>query len=386
VTIYFVEKSLFSSQIFANFLLFLPVYKEVERKDVGMKQAFPNLLKIIGALALTTAIFFLLSPEEKIDDTVLNASMEFLGSKLLAMVPQDQKPHVQKEFEAFREQTQKGEVSDKHFEGVAIAILNAEAEGRQLERHEIDSLLTSIRQAETAKAEDEAKRREELIALSERVQAFQEFEHQWKKIVPPPADSTGPPALPPRPLYRIASNFVIEIDTMAIAEVAAAHAEHYTALAPKVMVMPTREVFRELARELPALKFEMRKIKLQTKMADSLRGVFEQNFAFEHQMRRAMVQVQAADSVQKVFVQSPEYQRQMHEAMVQVRVADSLAKAFTQNPKYQQQMRRAILNAQRADSIRKAMEQYHREHPDKPLPALPPMPPEVEKPEKPKPP
>jgi hypothetical protein len=180
VTIYFVEKSLFSSQIFANFLLFLPVYKEVERKDVGMKQAFPNLLKIIGALALTTAIFFLLSPEEKIDDTVLNASMEFLGSKLLAMVPQDQKPHVQKEFEAFREQTQKGEVSDKHFEGVAIAILNAEAEGRQLERHEIDSLLTSIRQAETAKAEDEAKRREELIALSERVQAFQEFEHQWK--------------------------------------------------------------------------------------------------------------------------------------------------------------------------------------------------------------
>jgi hypothetical protein len=298
-----------------------------------MKQVFPNLLKIVGALALTTAIFFLLSPEEKIDDTVLNAAMEFLGSKLMARVPQEQKPQEEKKFEAFREQTRDGKVSDEHFEGVALAILNAEAEGRQLELREVDSLLASIKQARAVKAKGESRRREELIALSERVQAFQEFEQQWKKIVPPPPTaSTEPPAPPMRPWYHVAPQFTVEIDTAAMAEMAVTHAEHFAALAPKALQMPRHEIFRELARELPALKFEVRKIKWQAKIADSLRTVFKQN------------------------------------------------------PEYRDQMRRTIVHIHAADSIRKAQPRYRREHPDEPVPAIPPLPPEAPKPKKKKPP
>ncbi len=327
-----------------------------------MRQAFPNILKFAGALAITTAIFFLLSPEEKIDDKVVNASMEFLGSKLLAMVPQDQKPHVEKEFESFREQTRNGKVSNEQFEGVAVAILNAEAEGRKFQRHEVDSLLASIKQADVARAEDEVKRHEKLIAMSERVQAFQEFEHHWKKIMPPPPpDTAGPPARPPRPVYRISSNFVVEIDTAAIAEIAVAHAEHFAEQAPQVLVMPPREVLRELTRELPALKFEMRKLKWQTEIADSVRKAFEW---------------------------SSEHQQQMHQAIVQVQVVDSVLKAFEQNPQYKSQMRRAKLQTLRADSIRKAaMERYYRERPSHPpMSPEPPPPPEVAEPERKKPP
>ncbi|MGH7452002.1 MAG: hypothetical protein ACRENG_11680 [bacterium] len=328
-----------------------------------MRQAFPHILKFAGALIITTAIFFLLSPEEKIDDQVVNASMEFLGSKLLAMVPQDQKPHVEKEFESFREQTRNGKVSNEQFEGVAVAILNAEAEGRKFQLHEVDSLLASIKQAKAARAEDEVKRHEELIAMSERVQAFQEFEHHWKKIMPPPPpDSAGPPGIPPRPpLYRISSNFVVEIDTAAIAEITVKHAGHFAEQAPQVLVMPPREVFRELARELPALKFEMRKLKWQTQIADSVRRAFEW---------------------------SSEHQQQMPRAMVQIQVVDSVLKALEQNPQYQSQMRRARLQTHRADSIRKeSMERYRRERPPQaPMPSDPPLPPEVAEPERKKPP
>ncbi len=327
-----------------------------------MKQAFPNILKFAGALAMTTAIFFLLSPDEKIDDKVVNASMEFLGSKLLAMVPQDQKPHVEREFESFREQTRNGKISNEQFEGVAVAILNAEAEGRKFRRHEVDSMLASIKQAEAARAEDEVERHEELIAMSERVQAFQEFEQQWKKIMPPPPpDSAGPPGIPPRPIYRISSNFVVEIDTAAIAEIAVTHAEHFAGQAPQVLMMPPREVLRELARELPALKFEMRKIKRQTHFADSVR---------------------------RAFVRSSEHQQQMRQAIVQVQVADSVLQALEQNPQFRSQMRRARLQTLRADSIRKAnMERHYRERPPQtPLPSAPPSPPEVAGPASKKPP
>ena len=326
-----------------------------------MKQAFPNIVKFVGALAITTAIFFLLSPDEKIDDKVVNASMEFLGSKLLAMVPQDQQPHVEREFQSFREQTRNGKVSNEQFEGVAVAILNAEAEGRKFRRHEVDSLLASIKQAEAARAEDEAKRHEELIAMSERVRAFQEFEHHWKKIMPPP-DSVEAPGIPPRPpLYRISSNFVVQIDTAAIAEIAVRQAEHAAEQVPQVLVMPPREVFRELTRELPELKFEMRKLKWQVHLADSAQRAFERN---------------------------PEYRWQMHQAMVQVQVADSVLKALEQNSQFKSQMRRMKLQTWRADSIREAnMERHYRERPPRtPIPSVPPPPPEVAAPERKKPP
>jgi hypothetical protein len=316
-----------------------------------MKEALPNLLKFLGALAVTTAIFFALSPEDKIDDEVLNHAMEFLGAKLLAMAPQEQKSQVEKEFEQFHQQAREGKISDKHFKDVVMAILNAEAEGKKFDREQIDSLLASIREAESEIAQAEAQvqkeetkmaRREELIALSAQVRDFAKFEKEWQKMLPAQAwsDSTRPPAPPPRPLYRVNPNFVIEVDTAAIAVIAAEHAKIFAGKMTKAVVAPPHEVnqaLKDLARELPSLKIEMRQMQWHT--ADSAGKAVAGNRQF--------------------YTFSKTWDAPM---------SDSMKKAIKEMR--QQQARQARLYMRMADSTQKAAEIYHwqRQHPAPPPP------------------
>ncbi|MDZ7362504.1 MAG: hypothetical protein ONB46_17540 [candidate division KSB1 bacterium] len=323
-----------------------------------MKEALPNLLKFFGALAVTTAIFFALSPEDKIDDEVLNHAMEFLGAKLLAMAPQEQKSRVEKEFEQFHQQAREGKISDRHFKDVAVAILNAEAEGKKFDREQIDSLLASIREAESEIAQAEAKvkkeeskiaRREELIALSAQVQDFAKFEKEWKKMIPVLAssDSTLPPA--PPPFYRINPNFVIEVDTAAIAIIATEHAKIFAGKMTKAVVAPPHEVnqaLKDLARELPRLKIEMRQRHWHP--TDSIGRAVVGNRRFYNFSRTRDTQM-----------------------------SDSMKKAIKEMR--QQQAQQARLYRRMADSTQKAAEIYHRQHP---TPPPPPGTPEEPKPKK----
>jgi len=331
-----------------------------------MKEALPNLLKFLGALAVTTAIFFALSPEDRIDDEVLNHAMEFLGAKLLAMAPQEQKSHIEKEFEQFHQQARKGKISDKRFKDVAVAILNAEAEGKKFDREQIDSLLASIRETEIAEAEAQVKkeeskiaRREELIALSEQVQDFAKFEKEWKKMIPAPAlsDSTLPPALPPRPLYRVNPNFVIEVDSAAIMAIATEHAKVFAGKVTQVVVAPPHEVnqaLKDLARELPRLKIEMRHKKMQWHTADSIEKAIAGNRQF--------------------YTFSRTWDSQM---------SDSIKRAMKEMR--QQQAWQARLYRRMADSTKKAAE-IHRQERQHPAPPPPPETPEESKLKKRKPP
>jgi hypothetical protein len=322
-----------------------------------MKEALPNILKFLGALAITLAIFFALSPNDKINDEVLNRSMEFLGTKLLAMVPEDQKRQVQREFDDFREQTRDGKISDKHLEGVAMAIFNAEAEGKKFDREQIDSLLITLKEAEVERAENEIQRREELIALGERMHDFEKFEKEYRKMIPlpPMPDSTFPPPMPRRPLYRVKPDFVVEIDTAAIAEIAIEHAKAFAVHAPEAVIVHPNEMdhaLRELARELPRLKIEMRRMKFHFDIADSLkrsRGREQYDYAWQAQWG-----VQWSDSMKKAM------------------------KAFQRN-----QMRQARVWERIADSTRRAAEAYRRAYE---VPPPPPEIPETPKSERPKPP
>jgi len=306
-----------------------------------MKEALPNLLKFLGALAVTTAIFFALSPEDRIDDEVLNHAMEFLGDKLLAMAPQEQKSHVEKEFEQFHQQAREGKISDKRFKDVAVAILNAEAEGKKFDREQIDSLLASIRETEIAEAEAQVKkeeskiaRREELIALSEQVQDFAKFEKEWKKMIPAPAlsDSMLPPALPPRPLYRLNPNFVVEVDSAGMvamatehAKIAAEHAKIFAGKVSQVVVAPheVNQALKDLARELPRLKIEMRHKKMQWHMADSIEKAIAGNRQF-YTFSRAW-DSQMSDSMKRAIKEMR--QQQARQARLYMRMADSTKKA-----------------------------------------------------------
>jgi hypothetical protein len=330
-----------------------------------MKDTFPTLLKFVGALAVTAAIFFALQPDDKLKDDVVNRSMEFLGTKLLAMVPEEQQHHVQQEFDDFSQQARDGKVSNEHVKDVTVRILNAQAEGNKLNTAQVDSILASIREAEIAKTEaavekeeNEVKRREELIAFSESVQDFAKFEKEWQRMVPlpPPADSTLPPP-PRRPLYRVNHNFVVEIDTAAIAAFAVEHAEAFAANAPRAIVVHPAEVkhsLRALSRELPRLKIEM---------------------------RRMQMHLQIADSVQKAIASNPE----LHSWTMawSTQMSDSLKRSFKEMR--QQEIQRARWHRRMADSTRRAAEAYERAF----RYSTPPPPPKTwttPKPEKPKPP
>ena len=301
-----------------------------------MKDTLPTLLKFIGALAVTAAIFFALSPDDNLNNDVVNRSMEFLGAKLLAMVPEEQKHHVQKEFDAFSEQAFDGKVSEEHVRDVAVMILNAKAEGKKFDTAQVDSILASIREAEVAKAEaaiekeeNESKRRENLIAFSESVEDFAKFEKEWQRMVPlpPMADSTLPPP-PRRPLYRVNHNFVVEIDSAAIVEIATEHAEAFAADAPHAIVVHPGDIdhsLRALSRELPRLKIEMRRRKMH---------------------------LQIADSVRKAMTENPEFHSW---SMVwNTQMTDSLKRSFKEMRQQQIQHRRM------ADSTRRAAEAYER--------------------------
>ena len=330
-----------------------------------MKDTLPTLLKFVGALAVTTAIFFALSPNDNINDEVLNRSMEFLSTRLLAMVPEEQKHHVQKEFDTFSERTLDGKVSEEHVKDVAVMILNAQAEGKKLDTAQLDSILVSIREAEIAKAEaavekeeNDVKRREELIAFSESLEDFAKFEKEWQRMVPlpPPADSTLPPP-PRRPLYRVNHNFVVEIDSAAIVEIATEHAEAFAANTPHAIIVHPGEVnhsLKALSRELPRLKIEM---------------------------RRMQMHLQIADSVQKAIAGNPEFNSWSMAWITQM--TDSLKRSFKEMR--QQQIQQARWHRRMADSTRRAAEAYERAF----RYSTPPPPPRTwttPKPEKPKPP
>lgn len=359
----FVCKAVFLVK-FANFLAAFPVYIYDDEKEIRMKEALPNLFKFIGALAVTVAIYFALSPDDNVNDKVLNQAMEFLGTKLLAMVPEDQKHQVEKEFDRFQEQARGGKISDEHFKDVAVAIINAEAEGRQFKREQIDSLLaaldeekSNLEKRKAEREENEMKRREGLIAFSSHVQDFEKFEKEWNKKIPlpPVVDSAVPPPsahFPRRPLYRVNTDFVVEVDSFAVAALAEEHAQaFFSSETPRAVVVHRLEVdraLRDLSRELPRLKIEMRRLQMHLQMPDSLREALE-------------------NGPQIAAVWSKEWNTQM---------SDSLKRAM--NELRQQQMRQSRLYMHIADSVRKAARAYEW----KSKIAEPPPPPETPKVEK----
>ncbi|MCG3118485.1 MAG: hypothetical protein ALAOOOJD_00698 [bacterium] len=305
-----------------------------------MKEALPKLFKFIGALAVTVAIYFALSPDDSVNDKVLNQAMEFLGTKLLAMVPEDQKHQVEKEFGKFQEQARGGKISDEQFKDVAVAIINAEAEGRQFNQEQIDSLLavldekrSNLEEKKVESEESEIQRREDLIAFSSHVQDFEKFEKEWNKKIPlpPVVDSAVPPPtahFPRRPLYRVNTDFVVEVDSLAVAALAEEHAQAFVGSeAPRAVVVRRIEVdraLRDLSRELPRLKIEMRRLQMHLQMPDSLREELGDDPPFAT-VWAAEWNAAMADSLNRSMKELQKLQR--HQTRLYRHIADSVRKA-----------------------------------------------------------
>ncbi len=189
-----------------------------------MKDLLPNLLKALGVILVSAFILFLFYPKDRLKDQVVNTALEVVGNKLLAMVPQDKEQEVQKEFEAMRAQALDGKVDEAHLEEFVTVVLNAEAEGKLLSPEKIDSSLAALRRGEVKSRRDE----KPLQKWAERMHAFEKFQARWEWAM---TDSgygqvhARPPAFRHRPLYRVGPNFVVKIDTAALAKLMAAR-EH----------------------------------------------------------------------------------------------------------------------------------------------------------------
>ena len=178
----------------------------------------------MGVILVSAFILFLFYPKDRLKDQVVNTALEVLGNKLLAMVPQDREREVQKEFEAMRVQALEGKVDEAHLEEFVTVVLNAEAEGKLLSPEKIDSSLAALRRFEDRRRGDE----ERLRRWAERMHAFEKFQARWEWAMTDSGwgpEHGRPPRFGRRPLYRVAPNFVVKIDTAALAKVMGAH-EH----------------------------------------------------------------------------------------------------------------------------------------------------------------
>ncbi len=249
-----------------------------------MNQFITTLFKALGVLALSAFIFFLFLPKEQVKDQAVNLALEFLGKRLLAMVPKEHERDVEFKFEAVREQALQGKISDESLENFAAIVLNAEAEGRPLEVEEIDSALVALHESEAAVRVDEARRVEEekrLEHFAKRMQEFEQFEKHWQTFVPDSVVKYARVARV-RPLYRLSENFVVQIDSAALAQAITVHSVHVvdsvvTAL-PRHFPPPppprVQKFMRDLESDLRDLRVEWHSgdFERQWHWADSLRA------------------------------------------------------------------------------------------------------------------
>jgi len=242
------------------------------------KNILPTLLRAMGVILVSAFILFLFYPKERLKNQVVNTALEVLGNKLLAMVPKERERDVQREFDAVRQQALEGKVNEDHLEQFVTVVLNAEAEGKPLPPEKIDSSLAVLRRTEMKRMRNEKR----LQQLAERMHAFEKFQTRWEHAF---SDSQFAPMLAPhprRPIYRVGPDFVVKIDTAALAQVVnagkrghAAAESMVTVIAPRPPLPPHVELMlKELHRVSPELSIEFEH-QLLVQKPDSFRNEFE---------------------------------------------------------------------------------------------------------------
>lgn len=250
-----------------------------------MNQILNNILKTIGVLVLSAAIYLMFEPKEEVKNQAVNLALEFLGKKLLAMVPEGHEQEIENRFEAVREQALKGEINDERLQEFTTIVLNAQAEGQPLELAKIDSALVALHETEALVAADNARQLTEERRLAEwaqRMHEFERFEKRWQTLVP---DSNVSHAVHElrrvRPLYRLSKQFVVQIDSAALANaIGFAYAFSSDSLPPHAIaghVPPpphVRTIIRQLEGEQRELRVELHAgmFEEQMRRADSLRA------------------------------------------------------------------------------------------------------------------
>lgn len=247
-----------------------------------MNQFVVTAFKALGVLLLSAFIFFLFWPgKEEVKDQATDLALEFLGKRLLAMVPKEHEREVEDKFKTIHEQALQGRINDEHLNDFATLVINAEAAGEPLGITKIDSALTALRQSEAAARADQKRRLQEAEKIkrwAQRVHEFEKFEKKWHTLV---ADSVmrGVEVTRARPFYRVSKNFVVQIDSAAFAYALAAHVAAAIDSLPVIAAThaahppapPVTVIMRDLENDFRDLRVEWRSENFDRQWADSMR-------------------------------------------------------------------------------------------------------------------
>lgn len=97
---------------------------------------------VIGVLAISSGIFFLMYENQEVKEDVFKRSLRLLGEQLLSMLPEgEERAAVAEKWQEFANVAEKGEVPLERVERVAIGILNASNLDTALSTREAEDIL-----------------------------------------------------------------------------------------------------------------------------------------------------------------------------------------------------------------------------------------------------
>jgi hypothetical protein len=244
----------------------------------NMKKIIPTFFKVAAIGLVSAGIFFLVATDEQAHDQALANSMNFLGKKLLAMVPHEEGKHVEEQYRALEAEALEGRVDPRELQNFAVTVLNLEAEGKKLQAEKIASMIAEARKRRAKQID-----KERLHRLATQLREYEQFQfrfHELAPFAPPPShpDSTAP--RPPH--YRLSPQFTVQIDTFHFAfghvspapVISIGHVPPVPVLPfgdsakikivlPPIEVQEKLKAIEELSRELRDLRIEFGKIQVE---------------------------------------------------------------------------------------------------------------------------
>jgi hypothetical protein len=260
-----------------------------------MKNIVPRVFKLGMVAVISAGIFFLLSSDDKLQDQAVASSLNFLGNKLLAMVPQDESKHVHERYKMLEEEALQGKVDPEVLQDFAVTVLNAEAEGKKLPPRQIDSLIAAVRRSKVMHIE--TRRMERLASRLKEFEAFQYQFHELHPVIAATSDSSINP-----PVYRLSPQFTIRIDSARLAMGSLASIPPTPSFSESTIVnlvappgAPEEKAMaiRKLSEEMRDLKIEIGRIELDVQFADSMKKRVEkiqQRIQVEQEQQRQRAQ------------------------------------------------------------------------------------------------
>ncbi|MCH8874135.1 hypothetical protein IH824_15425, partial [candidate division KSB1 bacterium] len=119
-----------------------------------MRESFRKIGFVLAALVISVAVYLTFYAEEEVKQSVLEYSLDLMGEKLLALVPDGtEKNKLNELYQSFKERATKGNVAPQQIESMAANILNTSNAETELTPQQAEGILRSAMLAPTPMSE-----------------------------------------------------------------------------------------------------------------------------------------------------------------------------------------------------------------------------------------